>query len=178
MSDLRWNPSMETGDPLVDEQHQNIHRLVDYVERSASRPELLMGMLEQLMEHVYCHFATEEALMMKTGFDGDATAEHVAEHRKLTNGARDFVLRFRSGQLSEVGPLVGFLRDWLAVHVHQSDMRFIGFVRARGVRAELPEPWATSPIKPIKIDSYDEHPASVRDSSGLRPGQRDVPRDE
>lgn len=149
MGDLHWNPAMETGDPLVDEQHRNIHRLVDYVESSQDRPDLLLDMLDQLMDHVYCHFATEEALMAETGYEPGAMAEHVREHQKLTQNAREFVLRFRSGELYEVGPLVLFLRDWLATHVHDSDMRFITFVREQGAHAEVPEPWASKPVRPV-----------------------------
>jgi hemerythrin len=63
----------------------------------------------------------------------------------LTADARDVVLRFRRGELSCTEPVVEFLRDWLHTHVHETDRKFIEHVRALGVVAVLPEPWASNP---------------------------------
>jgi hemerythrin-like metal-binding protein len=145
MADLEWDESLETGDPLVDQQHRNIHSLVDYVEAARDRPEELMRVLDRLMEHVECHFATEEALMERTGYVGKDAEEHIAEHRELTEGARDTVLQFRRGELNSMEPVVAFLRTWLSDHVHERDRKFIEFVREQGGAAILPEPWASNP---------------------------------
>lgn len=147
MDGFEWDESMETGDPLVDQQHRNIHMLVDYAEAAKDKPELLMHVLERLMEHVDCHFATEEALMQKTGYVGTDAIEHIAEHHKLTEDARDTVLKFRSGELTEMGPVAEFLRAWLTDHVHNRDRKFIEYVRAQDADAiaTLPEPWASRP---------------------------------
>ncbi len=145
MASVEWDESMETGDPLVDQQHRNIHTLVDYAEAAQDSPDLLMLVLERLMEHVDCHFTTEEALMERIGYVDPAASEHIAEHRMLTESARDVVLGFRSGELTEMGPVVEFLRGWLADHVHKRDRTFIDFVHAQGVIAILPEPWLSNP---------------------------------
>ena len=145
MDGYEWDESLETGDPLVDLQHRNIHMLVDYVEAAQDRPELLMHVLERLMEHVDCHFTTEEALMEKTGYIGTEALEHIAAHRQLTDDSRAVVLSFRSGELTDMRPVVEFLRGWLSTHVHDRDRRFIEFVRSRGAVAVLPEPWAADP---------------------------------
>jgi hemerythrin-like metal-binding protein len=97
------------------------------------------------MEHVDCHFTTEEALMEQTGYAREAADEHIAEHRRLTADARDVVLKFRGGELTRMGPVVGFLRAWLADHVHDRDRVFIDYVRSQGATASLPEPWASDP---------------------------------
>lgn len=145
MDGLRWDASLETGDPLVDEQHRNIHALVDFVAEAEDRPELLMQVLDRLMQHVDCHFTTEETLMERTGYVGKDADEHVAEHRTFTEDARGAVLKFRTGELTSTGPVVEFLRDWLSTHVHGRDMRLIEYVRAQGAVASLPEPWASDP---------------------------------
>lgn len=145
MDGYEWDDSMETGDPLVDRQHREIHLLVDYVESAQSDPHALMPVLAALMEHVDCHFATEEALMERTGYAGEAAEAHIAEHHKLKDEARDVVLRFRNGELTEMDPVVEFLRAWLRDHVHDRDREFIEYVRARGELASLPEPWASNP---------------------------------
>lgn len=145
MSAYEWDASLETGDSLVDQQHRDIHALVDYLERAKSEPDLLMRVLDRLMEHVDCHFTTEEALMEATGYVGEEAEGHVAEHRRLTADARDVVLKFRCGELSRTEPVVEFLRSWLQTHVHENDRKFINHVRAQGAVAVLPEPWASNP---------------------------------
>lgn len=145
MSGHEWDASLETGDALVDQQHRNIHELVAYLERADTEPDVLMRVLERLMEHVDCHFTTEEALMERTGFVGQRAEDHVREHRVLTARARDFVLQFRSGGLSEIEPVAAFLRGWLGQHVHECDRMLIEYVRLRGEVATLPERWKSRP---------------------------------
>ena len=147
MDSYQWDGSLETGDPLVDQQHRNIHQLVDDIEAAQDRPDVLMSVLERLMDHVSCHFATEEALMEKTGYVGPDALEHLAAHRELTEDARGIVLEFRNGETTDLKPVVAFLRGWISGHVHDRDLKFIEFVRSQGAVAVVPEPWASIPPK-------------------------------
>lgn len=138
MTEPRWEPSLETGDPLVDKQHRDIHELVDDIEAADDRPDELMRVLERLMDHVDCHFLTEEDLMRRSGYDPVRAADHIADHARLAEAARAAVLEFRAGDLTSMRPLAELLRDWLATHVHEQDRHLIDFVRARAISAELP----------------------------------------
>jgi hemerythrin-like metal-binding protein len=129
---------METGDPLVDQQHRDIHRMVDEVEAAGDRPDELMRVLERLMDYVASHFLIEEDLMRRSGYDPVLAARHIAEHHELADAARSAVLDFRSGELVSMQPLARLLRDWLSTHVHQHDRVLIEFVRERAISAELP----------------------------------------
>lgn len=129
---------MATGDPLVDQQHVGIHRLVDDIETAEDRPDELMRVLERLMDHVECHFLTEEDLMRRAEYDPAIAALHIADHQRLADAARSAVLEFRSGTLVSMAPLVEMLRDWLATHVHEHDRTLIDFVRSRAMQAEQP----------------------------------------
>jgi hemerythrin-like metal-binding protein len=145
MEDLRWDESLRTGDELVDQQHRNIHELVDYVESADDSLDELMHVLDRLMEHVDCHFLTEELLMERSGYVRDEANAHVADHHRLAAAARDTVLKFRQGELRSTKPVVEFLRTWLASHVHDYDLTFIEFVKSREMVAVLPERWASNP---------------------------------
>lgn len=145
MQEAGWDATLATGDALVDQQHRDIHELVDYVRAAEDRPTEVLRVLDRLMEHVDCHFTTEEELMARSGYTGDAAARHIEEHRALTQAAREQVLLFRSGELTSTAPLAGFLREWLAGHVHGYDRAFVEFVRERSLAAELPERWAERP---------------------------------
>lgn len=145
MSEYTWSDALQTGDALVDKQHRDIHLLVDYVAAAEDRPDEVLRVLDRLMAHVDCHFATEEALMARIGYEDARADAHRSEHQALTQSARDMVLRFRSGELQSTEPLVGFLRGWLKGHVYEHDAEFIEYVRAHSAVAELPEPWASNP---------------------------------
>ncbi len=145
MPPIGWDPELETGDPLVDRQHRNIHSLFNRLESAEDRPEEIMRVLESLLDHVAMHFDTEEDLMRRELYPAKLLEEHVRLHRELTGAARQKVLEFRSGQLTHTRPLVEFLREWIVEHVHQQDRVLIDYVRVRGGVASVPEPWASSP---------------------------------
>lgn len=145
MDSRAWDEAMQTGDQIVDEQHRAIRCLVDDAEAAADDPAQLLRVLDRLMEHVDCHFATEEALMVQTRYQGPEAEAHIDEHRALTNEARDVVMQVRLGQVTSMAPVAEFLRDWLTKHVDGRDRAFISHVRSRNAAATLPEPWASCP---------------------------------
>lgn len=133
--------SLETGDEVVDRQHRDIKALVADVEHASDDPAEIMDVLERLMDHVECHFATEEDLMHRESYPEDAIAEHVADHHHLTETAREAVLDFRSGGLTTMAPLASLLGDWLSNHVERHDRALVNYVRERGGAAVVPEEW-------------------------------------
>lgn len=145
MSRIDWDPALETGDVLVDHQHRTIHEIFNDLESAHGEPDRVRSVLERLLDHALIHFATEEDLMHRTQYPADRIEEHQALHRELTEAARQSALDFRSGKLTDTGPLVKFLREWIVVHVHQYDLALIEHVRAQGAVAILPEPWDSSP---------------------------------
>lgn len=141
MGDIRWDPSFETGDALVDEQHRAIHALFADLQSAEDRPDEVMRVLDRLTEYVSMHFATEEDLMERERYPRELIDAHVVEHRNLTDATREKVLAFRAGTLGGIGPLVEFLRQWLANHVHERDRDLVEYCRKRGAAACLPEGW-------------------------------------
>lgn len=138
MGEHEWEDVLETGDPCVDRQHEEIHQLLDYVESADDAPGEVLHVLDRLMAHVDGHFATEEALMRQCGYSGEAAREHIRDHHELTQSARQMVLLFRSGELNSTKPLVTFLREWLDGHVHGHDVKFIAYAREHGASAAPP----------------------------------------
>lgn len=142
MAYIQWDPSLETGDELVDAHHQTIHQLFNDLDAEATGDVEVMRVLTFLNEYVLMHFATEEALMLRVRYP--FVEEHRLEHRKLTEGVRDLVLAFRTGKLAGAGGIADFLRPWLANHIHQQDRKLVDHCRPMGAAAMLPEPWASS----------------------------------
>jgi hemerythrin-like metal-binding protein len=124
---------METGNQLVDEQHQELVALFNEVmaaEQDASGPPRVFAALERLTEYVVVHFTAEEALMAESEYPAASVEVHVSEHRALTERTRELVLAYRTGELESAVPLVEFLRAWLTGHIEQSDRRLVEHVKA------------------------------------------------
>jgi hemerythrin len=130
-----WDPSLETGDPLVDRQHREIAELVEYVRVATDSADQIMLVLDRLMVHVDTHFAIEEDLMARSAYAQDAADPHMAEHRRLIRSARDTVMQFRTGRLTSTKALAEFLYAWLCDHIERHDRAFITFVREAGFSA-------------------------------------------
>ncbi|HEY5541433.1 MAG TPA: hemerythrin domain-containing protein [Coriobacteriia bacterium] len=142
---IEWDNTLETGDLLVDLQHERIHRTFHELLDAEDTPGEIMRVLDRLTVHVAAHFATEEDLMEREAFPPHLAELHRVEHARLTESTREIVLSFHRGELTSTAPIVDFLRDWLSTHVHQCDRILIEHVQSRGGAAELPEPWASSP---------------------------------
>lgn len=149
MGRIEWDPSLETGDPVVDLQHRKIHELFNELDGAADNGSEVLKTLDYLTQHVVVHFSTEEDLMRRADFPDSLAADHVAEHRELTDGVRQRVLEFHDGSLTSTAPLLEFLREWLTSHVHECDRELIEHVRARGELAEMPEAWGKIPAPPV-----------------------------
>jgi hemerythrin-like metal-binding protein len=129
----------ETGDPLLDEQHRRIRRLLDDAVACEGHADEYLHVLDRLMRHVDFHFTTEEQLMLRCGYEGRAAQEHLDSHRRLRDLARDAVLAYRAGRPDTEAAIVALLRnEWLAEHVFVHDQKFAEFVREKGLHAELP----------------------------------------
>ena len=63
-----WDETLETGDPLVDQQHRRIYQIFYELEAADDTPGEIMHALDQLTVHVAVHFATEEDLMRREQF--------------------------------------------------------------------------------------------------------------
>lgn len=123
-----WSKSMESGIPLVDEQHKMLFRQVDSLLNS-DRQERILDTFKFLENYVVEHFNTEEALHRKSGYP------KAEQHRKIH---ADFIATFLGlkKEYDESGyNLVTLLKvnrvavAWLKEHVMGHDMDFANFYR-------------------------------------------------
>jgi len=128
---IAWDSSLETGDARIDEQHRAMHDLLNELASATDSASEVMSVLERLLDHAVLHFAEEEDLMYREEYPPDLCARHIAQHRELTESARQKVLEFRNGSLAGIGPLAEFLHEWVGTHVNEHDRRLVEHVRAR-----------------------------------------------
>jgi hemerythrin-like metal-binding protein len=137
---LTWDPSFETGDHSIDMQHRELLRIVDELDSAEAETrathEAILGVLTHIMDFALSHFLMEEKLMASVGYPQPDIDEMTQQHSEFTSYARLRVLEFRSGALTSVGPLHGFLVGWLTVHEFGLDRKLADYLRA----LELTEP--------------------------------------
>jgi len=131
---IRWDQSYSVNVAELDLQHEQLFRTVaelDYALRIGSADNIINEIIGKVVAHTIEHFATEEALMQKTGFPG--LAAHCHEHLVLSQQLTQFNLSYLAGRPGIPAALLDFLRTWLREHILKSDKRFGEFLNARGV---------------------------------------------
>ncbi len=120
-----WNPQLETGIDLIDEQHRVlvnlINRLAQQHVQGATQTEV-QAILDKLADYANYHFRTEEGIW-HTALAGDAWLDkHIETHQhffthmvELQSGQREFH--------AVLDDLFSYLIQWLAYHILDNDKR-------------------------------------------------------
>ncbi len=140
---LIWRRDYESGNPVIDAQHQNLfheaNKLLSAV-LGESQPQEVGTLVDGLIADITLHFEEEEALITAAGYPG--ANEHADLHRALIQKALKLANHFRAGTLS-VGELFEYLaHEIVARHILIADREFFPYFEfERDVQADkVPEP--------------------------------------
>jgi hemerythrin len=124
-----WNSRFETGIDLIDAQHKSlfaaVNQLVDSFQEGKARAQVKES-LDFLVDYALEHFQTEERFMRAADYPG--LAEHMTEHARLLEQVRDLQMDLLDGKAATMDVTI-FLVDWLKVHIHESDMAWVYFMK-------------------------------------------------
>lgn len=123
--ELTWDPALESGNPEIDHQHQQLFNLSNGLLRSVTSgryPEDARLQMQLLIAHVAQHFHDEETILARTGYP--ELAAHAAEHHRLITKAK--ALQHEMGGVStDLPALLTFLAlDLVKGHLLGWDRRF------------------------------------------------------
>ncbi len=146
-----WNERYMTGEALVDDEHKELVRIINWVIEHQSLPTEsrdIVQVLTELANYAVMHFGHEEELMIREGCDKRFLQTHVAIHREFALQVGK-MLEFK-GTHTDVEYLLRFLSSWLAHHILGIDQAMARQVKA--IRAgKTPE------------EAYDAEQATPRD---------------
>ena len=129
---VTWNTRYNTGIQLIDEQHQELFRIVDRLRRQvqdgADRGEI-EALLEELVACSERHFATEETIMGQSGYPD--LAQHVSEHATMLTSLHELLDKFQESQHVLALMVPTFMEGWLRHHISDGDFGFVTFLKAR-----------------------------------------------
>jgi hemerythrin len=124
-----WSSRFETGIDLVDAQHKSLFEAVNKLGDSfkvGNAKDQVKASLDFLVTYTLEHFQTEERFMRAAGYPG--LAEHMAEHARLMEQVRELQMDLDDGKPVTMDVTI-FLMDWLKVHIHESDLAYVHFMK-------------------------------------------------
>lgn len=132
--EVLWNTRYDTGIRIIDEQHQELFRLIEglrgMVQGEALRPDI-EGHLEKLVACSKHHFATEEAYMAQ--FHYPDLAEHMSEHASMLLSLDELLAKFQENHQAMALLVPTFMEGWLKHHISDGDFGFVSFLKARNL---------------------------------------------
>lgn len=121
-----WNDNLETGIPIIDEQHKNLVDLLNKLIKTLVKQDTveLNSIFDELIAYTEYHFDTEEKIWNEYLSDDPWLTSHHEAHVSFL----PTVLRIKNEQenkpLKEVAEeIIKHLIRWLALHIINSDKR-------------------------------------------------------
>lgn len=121
-----WDERLLTGVPIIDEQHQELVRIINQLASQLAEGlewDRFSLVFKRLIDYARMHFATEEDLMQRNGIPSALSAAHYEAHGRFVEeillmkeeAARD---PQRAGDA-----LVRYLIGWLTFHILGADQQ-------------------------------------------------------
>jgi len=127
MEYIRWKDELSVGNAFIDDQHKELFRLINEFYTniiSKSNKEAVLKVITELEKYVATHFSTEEALMLKARYPDYTT--HKAQHERFKGKVADFKNQYLEGRLLLSLEVTRFIKDWITVHISQTDQQYKG----------------------------------------------------
>lgn len=131
MAYVTWDPSLETGNEVVDRQHRSLFDLLNELHDSivGSKGQEVQGeVLSRMANYAVVHFADEEALMRS--IDYPALPQQQRMHSEFVAEVTQMSDEWRSGGTLLPITVAMFLRGWLTKHIRNEDGKIGEFIRA------------------------------------------------
>lgn len=129
---IEWNNNLKVGVPEVDADHRNmvdrINKLYRQLRKHESTiyfddvdPFTIVDFMGELYAIFSAHFADEESLMLKHGYDH--YEQHRADHELLLDEINNAMFDYQDGVLDDDQHLTELLAKWFSRHFQTHDLR-------------------------------------------------------
>jgi hemerythrin-like metal-binding protein len=135
MAFIEWTHDLAVGFRSIDQEHRELVALAnDLLGTARSHRDITLFELRMdlLIKHALAHFAHEERLMRETKYR-DAEP-HALQHRSLITQIRVLRTAVHEGLLAWDPEMVRLIRDWLLVHICESDRPLAAYLAKRSGR--------------------------------------------
>jgi hemerythrin-like metal-binding protein len=150
----QWKPEYETGNPLVDAQHQSIFSIINALQSAMAAgqgTEMLEQTIRSVRDYTTVHFDTEEQYMRDQGYAGyDA---HKRKHDALRAKFAAFEQQSYPDIQQHVIMVAHFLTTWLIQHIQNDDQAMIAACRQTS-QGNTPDYTSTMPAALAEIAQW------------------------
>jgi hemerythrin-like metal-binding protein len=137
-NELVWTEAYSVGVKKIDQQHQELFRIVNELLRNQDCPPesaVIGDILQQLSNYADYHFKTEELIMREYGYPEHAT--QVSEHTAFRLRTARFCKDAMTGKTGLPAEMLRYLQDWLKRHILNSDVKFKDFLLDNGFPTDV-----------------------------------------
>jgi len=132
MTKFEWDESLNTGDAMIDREHQTLARLLteaSQLSHCSDSDEKMMTCLTDMYLYAKEHFFDEEGLMERLGYP--EREAHMAMHKAFVEKTHTLTDACLEGSMN-FKDLVAFLIEWSREHIAVEDEKIMRFARNHG----------------------------------------------
>jgi len=126
---FEWNDDYSVGIEEIDKQHKHLigigAELMNMVKHHSTDDmyDDVLDAVERMKDYTVYHFATEEQMMQRAGFDD--IEEHKEQHVKFIDKLNDFEISELDENQSEfIMDILKFISTWIFKHIIGSDFEY------------------------------------------------------
>jgi len=132
-----WSRTYMCGIKTIDDQHKGLVDLVNEMFCHVTGDEeeerkYLNKIINEAVNYIKVHFATEERIMNATKFSG--YLEHKQEHEKFILTVARHIEYFSSGKRVSLMSFSKFLKEWVLSHIAVMDKQYFVYFRRIATR--------------------------------------------
>ena len=135
MTLISWQDKYSVGVDAFDRDHRILVDLINQLHDAYAAghgDEALKPALDLLLAYTDKHFHREEALMVEYGYP--ERGHHHEEHEELKGQVQAFADALEAGRTEGLMlEMLGFLNNWLRLHILEEDMQYKAFFQEKGV---------------------------------------------
>lgn len=150
----RWKPEYETGNSLVDQQHQSIFSIINALHSAVEAGQgsaMLAQTIQSVRDYTTVHFDTEEQYMRDQGYGG------YEAHKRKHDALRAKFAAFETQSYPDIQQhtimVSHFLTTWLIHHIQTDDQAMIAACR-QAAQPAVETPTTTVPSALAEIAQW------------------------
>ena len=129
MAYFQWGDDLAVGNELIDQDHRKLINLVNDLHTATRQGQgraVVGKILVELLEYTADHFRREESHMERIRYA--AVEAHKQEHTEILKKVLALEGQYAGGQVTVAAKVSALLREWLSIHIMQSDKAFANFL--------------------------------------------------
>ena len=134
---VTWSHSYSSGVKLIDDQHKGLVDLVNEMFNHVTGNQTqelnyFNRVIQEAVNYVKVHFATEEKLMIATKFPG--YEEHKKAHDSFVLAVVANIKDYQAGKRLTLSSFTKYLRDWVLSHIAVMDKVYFEYFKKIATR--------------------------------------------